>query len=108
MENQSASDTFSHERWKDYLERLPERGCDRDRRPFQRDPAGSGPPDPGRRLAGAVVACNARSLVVEQPGAPGKQLAIDPGTPLIAAMTVGQNRWMFHTRVVGLQSDLGR
>lgn len=97
------------ERWKDYLERLPERGGaieiavrSNETQPGQDHQT----PDVVWRVR--VVACSARSLVVEQPGAFGKALAIDPGTPLIGAMTVGQNRWMFHTRVVGLQSDLGR
>ncbi len=37
-------------------------------------------------------------LVVEPPVAVGKPIAIADGTPLIAAITVGQNRWKFRSR----------
>jgi len=39
-------------------------------------------------------------LTVEQPSAAGRAVSIEPGVPLIAVMSVGQNRWMFHTRVL--------
>lgn len=40
-------------------------------------------------------------LLVETPAAAGRSFGMEPGTPLVAVMTVGQNRWVFHTRVVG-------
>lgn len=40
-------------------------------------------------------------LLVEQPAALGHAFSIDEGTTLVAVMAVGQNRWMFKTRVVG-------
>jgi len=40
-------------------------------------------------------------IVVEMPTAIGKPLHVGIGTSFVAAFTVGQNRWMFHTSVAG-------
>jgi c-di-GMP-binding flagellar brake protein YcgR len=40
-------------------------------------------------------------LVVEMPSAVGRPVRITVGTELLAGFSVGQNRWMFHTRVTG-------
>lgn len=40
-------------------------------------------------------------LVVEPPSAAGAPIRLPEQTGLIGCMAVGQNRWMFHTRVVG-------
>lgn len=40
-------------------------------------------------------------LLIERPAAAGTSIAISPGTPLVAVMSVGQNRWMFHSVVLG-------
>ncbi len=47
-------------------------------------------------------------LVVECPSAAGLSLSIDEGVRLVGAMTVGQNRWMFHTSVLGTARIEGR
>ncbi|CAG0950531.1 hypothetical protein PHYC_00176 [Phycisphaerales bacterium] len=46
-------------------------------------------------------------MVVEQPGAAGRGVQIAPGTPLVGVMSVGQNRWMFHSRVLGASGVTG-
>lgn len=40
-------------------------------------------------------------LVVEIPAAFGAPLQLESGVALIAAITIGQNRWMFHTQTLG-------
>lgn len=40
-------------------------------------------------------------MIVEQPGAAGQTLSFDDGLDLVGVMTIGQNRWMFHTRTLG-------
>jgi len=40
-------------------------------------------------------------IIIEQPGAMGQSFRIDEGIELVGVMAVGQNRWMFNTRVVG-------
>lgn len=44
-------------------------------------------------------------IVVNQPAAFGRTIPIKPGTRLVGAMSVGQNRWMFQTR--GLETSTG-
>ena len=44
-------------------------------------------------------------ITVEQPGALGQRIRLPVGTPLIAALSVGQNRWMFRTDVQAAEGD---
>lgn len=44
-------------------------------------------------------------IVVEQPGALGQRIRLPIGTPLIGAMSIGQNRWMFRTSVDAADGD---
>ncbi|MDA0802936.1 MAG: hypothetical protein O2819_04170 [Planctomycetota bacterium] len=53
-----------------------------------------------------LLAIETQALVIEPPTAIGKAVAIADGTPLMAAMTVGQNRWKFRTRKLS-QSGTG-
>lgn len=46
------------------------------------------------------------SMLVEQPSTLRRKVPIEPGTPLIGALAIGQNRWMFHTRVSGLETKV--
>lgn len=41
-------------------------------------------------------------ITVEAPNAMGKSIVLDRLTPLVVAMSIGQNRWMFKTTVVEL------
>jgi hypothetical protein len=40
-------------------------------------------------------------LLVEPPAAVGRSFDLKPGTVLVGAMTIGQNRWLFETTVLG-------
>jgi len=40
-------------------------------------------------------------LIIEYPGAAGSSFTLPVGSELVAVMSVGQNRWMFHTTVLG-------
>lgn len=44
-------------------------------------------------------------IVVEPPAAFGKFIDLREGVNLIGAITVGQNRWMFHTRTLGYRDE---
>lgn len=48
-----------------------------------------------------LIDYNDQELVLEHPGAMGLSFHIEDNTPLIGIMSVGQNRWMFHTKVIG-------
>lgn len=52
-----------------------------------------------------VVAVRADGVIVEAPGAFGHTINLRPGVALVGAMTVGQNRWMFHCKVLAQQTD---
>lgn len=73
----------------------------------------SGPPDTpeARSRAGLsdradliwrvrILALTESQIVVEQPSAAGRWIALEPGVRLVGAFAIGQNRWMFHTRVL--------
>ncbi len=45
-----------------------------------------------------VVRISEQEIIVEAPAAFGENVLLKPGIELIGAMTIGQNRWMFHTR----------
>jgi hypothetical protein len=48
-----------------------------------------------------VLDLNDDEIVVEQPGAMGQSFMINPGVDLVGILAVGQNKWMFKTKVVG-------
>ncbi|MGE3109621.1 MAG: hypothetical protein AB7G11_12635 [Phycisphaerales bacterium] len=45
-----------------------------------------------------IIRMTDADLIVEAPAAFGQTVYLKPGIDLIGAMTIGQNRWMFHTR----------
>lgn len=47
-----------------------------------------------------LLAIRDDALIVEQPSAFGSTFKFRPNIQLIGAMTIGQNRWMFHTRTL--------
>ncbi len=47
-------------------------------------------------------------IVVEHPAAAGSPIRIPNGLEVIATMSVGQNRWLFRTRVVGVNPPSSR
>ncbi|HYE01896.1 MAG TPA: hypothetical protein VD963_01540 [Phycisphaerales bacterium] len=91
------------EHWADCLRKIAERGggieiaLDRG----TADAPGA-PPEPADLIWRVhVLELNDRHLVIEAPAAAGRTVELAAGAPLIGAMSVGQNRWMFHTRVIG-------
>jgi hypothetical protein len=48
------------------------------------------------------------TLTLEHPGAMGLSFHIEDNTPLIGILSVGQNRWMFHTIVISTTSKSDR
>jgi hypothetical protein len=66
--------------------------------------------DDGRHLVWRVrlVKLLDKEILVEQPAALGKVIRVDTGVELVAMLAVGQNRWMFHTTVLGLAQHAGR
>ncbi len=55
-----------------------------------------------------VVALTPDQIIVEQPAAFGRAIDLCAGVALIGALTVGQNRWMFHTRTIGYHESAGQ
>lgn len=63
--------------------------------------------DPAEHVAAADLVFRLRILdmddehvVVESPSALGRSMRLPDGVPLVGAITIGQNRWKFHTRKV--------
>ncbi len=55
-----------------------------------------------------IVSLSDTEIVVEQPTAAGTAIDLHAGTRLIAVIAIGQNRWMFHTRVLSGGPASGR
>ena len=47
-----------------------------------------------------ILSVSEDQIVVNQPAAFGQTIPVQPGTRLVGAMSVGQNRWMFQTRAI--------
>jgi len=50
-----------------------------------------------------LLSVTEREIVVEQPAVVGKTFRLSLNTELVVGMTIGQNRWMFATRVIGVR-----
>ena len=48
-----------------------------------------------------VLDLSDQEILIEQPGAMGQSFMINEGVSLIGIMSVGQNKWMFKTKVIG-------
>jgi hypothetical protein len=66
--------------------------------------------DDGRHLIWRVklVALADDEILVEQPTTLGQVIHLEPGVELAAILAVGQNRWMFTTKVLGVTAHGGR
>jgi hypothetical protein len=97
------------EQWKDQLYRLYERGGALEisiRHATEGDAAtDSIGTDVVWRVK--IVAINNDAIAVEPPAAFGDTVSLRPGVDLIGAMTIGQNRWMFHTRSIATKPGIG-
>ncbi len=52
-----------------------------------------------------ILSLSETEIVVSQPAAFGRTIPLEPGTRLVGAMSVGQNRWMFNTRTLSTKTD---
>ncbi len=92
------------ERWKDMLDQLAARGGSLEI--ALRAPDGS-PASAGDSTQSDLVwrvrilHLDEKCIVVESPSVAGRALKVQPGIELVATISVGQNRWMFLTRVQG-------
>ncbi|MGD9791045.1 MAG: flagellar brake domain-containing protein [Phycisphaerales bacterium] len=86
------------ERWRDCLDQIKERGggieisVDRT--------AESSRKGSDLVLRVRIFDVTTNSIIVERPTAAGQPLSFAAGTPLIGVMSIGQNRWMFRTKIV--------
>ena len=94
------------ERWRDSLQQIYERGGGIEFSLDRSDPAATTPPAAVThrsdvmwrvRLAGL----SENELLVDRPAAAGTSVPLAPGTRIVAVISVGQNRWMFHSHVLG-------
>jgi hypothetical protein len=97
------------ERWRDSLQQIAERGGGIEfsiARTLPYEPAIEGE-ESGSRVAPdlmwrvRVLGLTDNEILVERPNAMGHAVSIDDGLELIVVMSVGQNRWMFHSRKLG-------
>src|SRR6185369_12447366 len=54
-----------------------------------------------------ILTIGENNITVESPGAFGQTIMLKPGLDLIGALTIGQNRWMFHTRTIEQIAPVG-
>jgi len=85
------------DRWKDSLHRIYERGGGLEFA-IKHDQS-DGIKDLVWRVK--LLGLSEDEIVVEHPGAMGQAFRIDEGIELVGMMSVGQNRWMFSTQVIG-------
>lgn len=73
----------------------------------RRDASGHSGHAPGADVIWRVrlLEFNDEEILVERPSAMGAAIPLQDGVELVGVMTLGQNRWMFHTRLLG---DAGR
>ena len=96
------------ERWRECLEQIHERSGGVE---FAIDhgshtpsyPGEAPPPDVMWRVR--VFALGERELLVERPSAMTQALDLAPGVSVVVVMSIGQNRWMFRSRILGTPAD---
>lgn len=97
------------ERWRECLDQILERGgglelsIDRDQGPATADaPLDNHPADLVWRVR--LFRTTDDEIHVEQPSAMGQSMRFDAGTRVIIGMAIGQNRWMFKTTILSVDS----
>ncbi|MEL6740258.1 MAG: hypothetical protein AAFP26_06350 [Planctomycetota bacterium] len=86
------------ERWRDYLDRIRERGGGIELTLDKGDDSGAAADLVWRAR---VVENTDDHIVIEHPATLGRRIDFAKGVALIGILSVGQNRWMFHTSVRG-------
>jgi len=97
------------DRWRESLQQIGERGGGVEfafARPDQTDEqAANQAGDLMWRVH--VLGITSDEILVEHPSAMGQPLNVREGAEIVVVMSVGQNRWMFRTRVIGSHSLQG-
>ncbi len=88
------------ERWRDCLQQICERGGGLE---FAID-QGDSPDRKDLVWRVHVYRLDADTILVEHPGSMGCAFPVPQGTPLIGIMAVGQNRWMFRSKVIAVET----
>lgn len=90
------------EHWRDSLKKVFERGGALEIS-VDRGEAENADPDRGADLVWRVkmLRMTDSTIVIEPPAACGATIPMGAGIRLIASMSIGQNRWMFHTQTLG-------
>ncbi len=101
-----ASRSRTHE-WRRSLEQLLERDGALEIAVARHDAAPRGTPGGDLVWRVRVVGLTEQQLIVESPFALGRPLDIAPGTDLLCAIAIGQNRWMFRSRTLGYAMPYG-
>ncbi len=94
------------ERWKESLWRIYERGGGLEFTVDREGSLDSSSKDLIWRVR--LLDLSESEIVIEQPGSMGMPFEIQDGSALIGIIAVGQNKWMFHTRVIGHTSVRSR
>ena len=90
------------ERWRECLQQILERGGTLEIS-LERGASAHGSPDLVWRVH--LLEIRPDALVVERPVAMGRPVDLEAGTPLVVAMSIGQNRWMFHSQVSSVDAS---
>jgi len=85
------------ENWRKSLEQICERGGGLEISVPACSPSGDNAPDLVWRVK--LQSIGEHSMTIEAPTAAGRPVPLSAGLVLVAAMTIGQNRWMFTTTV---------
>lgn len=88
------------ERWRDCLQQICERGGGLE---FAVD-QGDHPDRKDLVWRVHVYHFDGRTILVEHPGSMGLSFPVPAGTPLVGIMAVGQNRWMFRSKVIAVET----
>lgn len=94
------------ERWRDCLQQIQERGGGIE---FTISRPGLDPETVQGDLLWRVriIRQSERELVVEAPSAMGQPIHLNEGVDVVGVLAVGQNRWMFHSRTLGMVTTPG-
>lgn len=94
------------ERWLDCLHQLYERGGAIEMALTEQAVQGTSSVQEGSDVAWRVkiLRMGESELLVERPSAFGHALPMDSGVGVVGVMSIGQNRWMFRTKVVGIDT----
>lgn len=86
------------ERWRECLQHIYERNGGLE---ISLARGGGEPAAPDLLWRVRILSLGDDFIMVEKPAAAGRGLEMSAGASLLAVMAVGQNRWMFHTRILG-------